>query len=58
MSTPWKTSSHSGANYGCVETRRTLGRVYVRDSKDPHGPVLELDPAVWAAFLTAEKERL
>lgn len=49
----WRKSSRSGANYGCVETRRTLGRIYVRDSKDRHGPVLELRPAVFAAFLIA-----
>ena len=48
----WRTSSYSSANGGqCVEVARNLpGLVAVRDSTDPHGPVLALSPAAWLAF--------
>jgi hypothetical protein len=51
----WFTSSHSGANGGqCVEVGRGLpDLVPVRDSKDPHGPILTLSPAAWRSFLAA-----
>jgi Domain of unknown function (DUF397) len=45
----WQKSSHSGNGGGnCVEVARNLPHVVaVRDSKDPHGPVLALTPAMW-----------
>jgi hypothetical protein len=49
---PWQKSSVSENNdEGCVQLLRTRTHVWVRDSKDPRGPVLELTPVVWAAFL-------
>ena len=42
--TRWRTSSYSGGNGGeCVQVAATpsIGRVLVRDSKDPDGPVLD-----------------
>jgi Domain of unknown function (DUF397) len=45
--TRWRTSSYSGGNGGeCVQVAATpsAGRVLVRDSKDPDGPVLVLTP--------------
>jgi hypothetical protein len=49
----WRKSSHSGGNGGtCVEvTTRHPGPVAVRDSKDPHGPVLTVTPDEWNRFL-------
>jgi hypothetical protein len=48
----WVKSSLSYANGDCVEvTRLRGGRVGVRDSKDPGGPVLCFSPSEWAAFL-------
>ncbi|GGT69972.1 DUF397 domain-containing protein [Actinomadura citrea] len=41
----WRRSSYSGSNGGnCVELAETVAAsvVAVRDSKDPHGPVLLL----------------
>ena len=44
----------SGAN--CVEVLRDLSRtVAVRDSKDPHGPVLTIEPAGWQDFIAEVK---
>ena len=48
--TRWRTSSYSGGNGGeCVQVAATpsAGRVLVRDSKDPDGPVLALTLADW-----------
>jgi hypothetical protein len=46
----WRTSSYSGNNGGnCVEVAaaRTIA---IRDSKDPHGPVLAFAPKDWQRF--------
>jgi Domain of unknown function (DUF397) len=49
----WRKSSRSGNGGGdCVEVARNLpGTVAVRDSKDPHGPVLTVTPDAWVSFL-------
>jgi hypothetical protein len=47
----WRTSSYSGQNGDCVEVARNMNRlVAVRDSKDPSGPVLAIDPEEWRGF--------
>jgi len=48
----WRKSTYSGSNGGaCVEVADNLpDRVLVRDSKDPHGPILTFSPKAWAAF--------
>jgi hypothetical protein len=48
----WRKSSLSNGNGGaCVEVADNLtGLVAVRDSKDPHGPVLTFSPDQWRAF--------
>jgi hypothetical protein len=39
-----------------VEVARDLPRtVAVRDSKDPHGPVLAMEPAEWRDFIAEVK---
>ena len=43
------TASNSGA---CVEVAALSRSVLVRDSMDRNGPVLQLPPAVWSAFLS------
>lgn len=51
----WKASASSGGNNDCVETAliadgaELLG-MGVRDSKDPHGPVLRFSADAWTAF--------
>lgn len=47
----WRKATAS-ANGGCVEVAPLpAGGVAVRDSKDPHGPVLRYTPREWTAFL-------
>ncbi|WP_021592164.1 DUF397 domain-containing protein [Actinomadura welshii] len=42
----WRKASRSGENGGdCVELAKVAGAVAVRDSKDPHGPILLLTRA-------------
>jgi hypothetical protein len=48
----WVKSSFSFSNGACVEVADLSdGRVGVRHSKDPSGPVLRFTPAEWHAFL-------
>ncbi|MFD4522720.1 DUF397 domain-containing protein [Streptomyces sp. NPDC058470] len=51
----WIRSSYSDANGGnCIEVAPDFPAVVpVRDSKNPHGPVLVIDRAAWAAFVSA-----
>ncbi|MEU0113954.1 DUF397 domain-containing protein [Streptomyces bobili] len=48
----WFKSSYSGAEGGdCVEVADGPGAVYVRDSKDPAGPIFAVSPQAWAGFV-------
>ncbi|MER8102861.1 DUF397 domain-containing protein [Kitasatospora sp. NPDC094016] len=52
--TGWRKSSYSGSGGTCVEVANGFTDVQpVRDSKDPHGPVLLFPSAAWQAFVTA-----
>ncbi|KOG51965.1 DUF397 domain-containing protein [Streptomyces varsoviensis] len=59
----WRKSSYSGGDGGqCVEWASavvpTRGVVFVRDSKEPYGPVLTVSPTAWASFIAfAARER-
>jgi hypothetical protein len=49
----WRKSSRSniGGDGDCVEVAELPGRVAMRDSKDPAGPILTFTHAEWRAFL-------
>jgi uncharacterized protein DUF397 len=53
LTTRWRKSSYSGGNGGaCIEiaTRRPVGHILVRDSKDATGPMLRFSPDAWRRF--------
>jgi uncharacterized protein DUF397 len=47
----WRKAARSMNNGACVEIAATAESVAVRDSKDPHGPVLRYPSDAWTAFL-------
>ncbi|WKX70201.1 DUF397 domain-containing protein [Streptomyces sp. XD-27] len=50
----YRKSSFSDNDMECVEVATNVpGTVAVRDSKNPHGPVLRFEPAAWAEFTAA-----
>lgn len=51
----WTKSSRSGYN-GCVEVAFLDGQVAIRDSKNPHGPVLWFTHREWDAFISAVRD--
>jgi hypothetical protein len=51
----WRKSSHSSGQGACVEVAGLRTTVAVRDSKDPHGPVLVVTPAQWQSFTSSIK---
>ncbi len=53
-SAAWRKSGYSHANGNCVEVA-AAGRVLVRDSKDPGGPVLSFSRAEWATLVSSLK---
>ncbi len=57
VGTVWRKSTYSGnGGADCVEVARDLPRtVAVRDSKDPRGPVLAIEPAGWRDFIADVK---
>jgi len=51
----WRTASYSVGNGACVEVASLLGRISLRDSKDPEGPVLSYSADAFRSFLDATK---
>ena len=47
----WLKAQSSGANGQCVEIASTAGKIAIRDSKDPDGPILVYTPGEFKAFL-------
>jgi len=52
----WRKSTRSGAAGHCVEVASTTSAVFVRDSKDVHGPVLEFGAEGWAEFIAGVRD--
>jgi len=53
----WRKSSHSGAQGNCVElTWPEQDEVAVRNSRDPHGPVLVYARTQLVAFLAGVRD--
>lgn len=49
--TPWIKARKSSEGPTCVEQRRNGDVIEIRDSKDPHGPVLRFTTAEFDAWL-------
>ncbi len=48
----WRKSSYSSSQGdNCVEVAAVPNGAAVRDSKDPHGPVLRFSAGEWRAFI-------
>ncbi|MFI1179092.1 DUF397 domain-containing protein [Streptomyces sp. NPDC020799] len=56
----WFKSSHSGNGGQCIEVATNLVAsrdvVPVRDSKNPHKPLLTFPPGAWSSFVTSVKD--
>jgi hypothetical protein len=51
----WIKSKASQVNGNCVEVAFDAEAVRVRNSRDPHGPVLSISHTEWRAFLTGAR---
>jgi hypothetical protein len=52
----WRKASYSVGNGECVELSSRRGRVAIRDSQDPEGPVLSYPADAFRSFLAAAKQ--
>ncbi|MET8084667.1 DUF397 domain-containing protein [Micromonospora sp. NPDC005237] len=53
----WRKSTRSNGSGNCVEVADNLaGKVGLRDSKDPTGPVLTFGPTAWSTFVASVKQ--
>jgi Domain of unknown function (DUF397) len=48
----WLKAQSSTTNGECVEIAESAGKITIRDSKDPDGPILVYTPAEFKAFLS------
>jgi hypothetical protein len=56
MFAEFRKSSYSGAQNNCVEVALEGGRLAIRDSKNPHGPVLIWPTNTLARLVAAIEE--
>ena len=48
----WQRSTYSGDGSNCVEIATTPTTIHIRDSKNPTGPHLTVQPTTWMDFLS------
>jgi hypothetical protein len=53
----WRRARSSTHNGQCVEVASASGKIVIRDSKDPDGPILAYVPGVFRAFLDDARNR-
>jgi Domain of unknown function (DUF397) len=46
----WRKATYSRSMHNCVEVGSGQGMVAVRDSKDPDGPAIDVNPRAWLEF--------
>jgi hypothetical protein len=51
----WRKTSYSNGDGECVEVAPMNGRIAIRDSKNPSGPLLNYSAAEWRSFLNTAK---
>jgi Domain of unknown function (DUF397) len=51
----WRKARRSVNNGACVEVAPSNGQIFVRDSKDQDGHVMEYTGPSWRAFITSAK---
>ena len=49
----WRKATASASDGNCTEVACTYGKVVVRDSKNPRGPMLTFNAIQWRAFIAA-----
>lgn len=54
--TAWRKSSYSAESANCVEFMEWPDQVWLRDSKDPEGPVLAVSTQAWIDLIAAAKD--
>jgi hypothetical protein len=47
----WRKAKRSISNGACVEVASVTESIIIRDSMDPHGPVLRYPDSAWLRFL-------
>jgi hypothetical protein len=52
----WRKAQLSTNNGACVEAASVVGKIALRDSKDPYGPILLYTPTEFNAFLDGAKK--
>ena len=52
----WRKAQRSTNNGSCIEVASAVGKIALRDSKDPNGPILVYTPDEWSAFLDGAKK--
>ncbi len=54
----WRKARRSANNGACVEVAPSNGQIYVRDSKDRNGHVMQYPERSWRTFVTGAKTGL